>query len=83
MTSATPNVSSLPHRPNNKSFPATRQPYWRDPRIQVVTETRVVVNMQGGWVVDKKKYLEYPEGWTENRMHCANCNDGAQRGDEA
>lgn len=44
-------------------FPTRRQPYWRDPRVQVVTETRLVINAEGRRVIEKKKYLEYPEGW--------------------
>jgi hypothetical protein len=60
-------LSSLDPRTTIGSFPTTRQPYWRDPRIQVVTETRLVVNAQGGRVIEKKKYLEYPEGWSGGR----------------
>ncbi|KAF2828414.1 hypothetical protein CC86DRAFT_193084 [Ophiobolus disseminans] len=49
------------------SFPTTRLPYWRDVRVQVVTETRLIINTQGRRVVEKKKYLEYPEGWSSER----------------
>lgn len=46
-------------------FPTERQPYWKDHEVNVVTETYAVVNKHGGWVVKKKKYLEYPDGRTE------------------
>jgi hypothetical protein len=29
----------------------------------VITKTEVVGNTQGGWVVNKKKYLKYLKGW--------------------
>lgn len=33
----------------------------------VVTETYTVNSPGGGWVVDKKKYLEYADGKTERQ----------------
>jgi hypothetical protein len=51
----------LANSPAPSTFPTVKQPYWRDPRAQVVTETRVVCKPQGGWVVEKKKYLVFPE----------------------
>ncbi|KAH7400929.1 hypothetical protein DE146DRAFT_654406 [Phaeosphaeria sp. MPI-PUGE-AT-0046c] len=56
---------------NNQSdhslFSTTRQPYWKDPGIMVVTETHTISSPGGGWVVDKKKYLENAHGRTERQ----------------
>jgi hypothetical protein len=54
--------SSLNHRSTATEYPITRIPYWEDTRIMVVTETEAVENLRGGWIVNKKKYLEYPKG---------------------
>lgn len=59
-------IPTANHRqPNNgpgaNQFPTIRQPYWRDPSVQVVTETRVVMDSRGESNVEKKKYLEYPD----------------------
>lgn len=50
---------------NQSPFSTTRQPYWKDPRVMVVTETHTITKPGGGWVVDKKKYLEYADGRVE------------------
>jgi len=33
----------------------------------VVTETHVISKLNGGWVVDKTKYLEYADGRIERQ----------------
>jgi hypothetical protein len=73
---APPEVSSsLNRRPTATEYPITRIPYWEDTRIMVVTKTEAVGNLQGGWIVNKKKYLEYPKGWTGPRYDAAGGDD--------
>lgn len=59
--------SSECNRSDYALLSTTRQPYWKDPRVMVVTETYTVNSPGGGWVVDKKKYLEYADGRTERQ----------------
>lgn len=46
-------------------FHVERQPYWKDPKVNVVMETHAVLNPHGGWVVKKNKYLKYTDGRRE------------------